>query len=99
MTVRSSKERVRQPFFSVSGRIIMVNNEGLQVFEYPTQVAAANEAERVSQDGMTIGSSKPSWMAPPHFFKRGTLIVIYVGNNQTILNILKATLGGQFAGG
>lgn len=98
-TAHSSDERVSQPFFSVAGRIVNINGEGIQVFEYARASALNMEAKRVSSDGMTIGGSKPSWMAPPHFFKRGKLIVIYVGNNQTILNILKDAVGEQFAGG
>lgn len=97
--VKPTNERVRQPFFSVPGRIINVNDEGLQVFAYASNSATNREARRVSADGMTVGNTKPSWMAPPHFFKSGKLIVIYVGENQTILRILQVTLGDQFAGG
>ncbi|MGI9067074.1 MAG: hypothetical protein ACR2HX_11820 [Pyrinomonadaceae bacterium] len=53
----------------------------------------------MSSDGTTIGTSKPTWMATPHFFKTGKLIVLYVGGNQTILELLRTALGGQFAGG
>lgn len=95
---KRTNERVQQPFFFVAGRVITVNDEALQVFEYVSNSAADNEAKRVSADGMTVGRSKPSWMATPHFFKRGKLIVIYVGENEAILKSLKATLGDQFAG-
>jgi hypothetical protein len=98
-SVRSTKERVRQPFFSVPGRIMKVNNEGIQVFEYSNRATTQNQAKSVSPDGLTIGNSKPSWMSTPHFFKSQKLIVIYVGDDQTILRILQAELGKQFAGG
>jgi hypothetical protein len=38
-------------------------------------------------------------MAPPHFFRSGKLIVLYVGANESILKVLQASLGAQFAGG
>lgn len=97
-TVALTKEKVRQPFFSVAGRIININGEALQVFEYRTPSAANADASRVSADGRTIGTSKPTWMATPHFFKSGKLIVLYVGGNQTIVDLLGTTLGNQFAG-
>jgi hypothetical protein len=97
--VKSTKEKVWQPFFSVSGRIMKVNNGAIQVFEYSTPAATQSQANRVSPDGKTIGNSKPSWMSTPHFFKSPKLIVIYVGDDQTILRILQAELGHQFAGG
>lgn len=98
-TVTVTKERVSQPFFSPAARVININEEALQVFEYATTSAATADASKVSADGMTIGTSKPSWMATPHFFKSGKLIVLYVGGNQTIVDLLQRTLGKQFAGG
>ena len=97
--VKSSNERVRQPFFLVSGRIIQVNHENIQVFEYSDPATAESQAKRVSADGRTIGNSKPSWMSTPHFFKSQKLIVIYIGDDKTILRILEGALGNQFAGG
>lgn len=97
--VKLTAEQVRQPFFSVPGRIITINDESLQVFRFANASAAKGQAKRVAPDGMTIGTSKPSWMAPPHFFKSGELIVLYVGANESILKVLQVSLGAQFAGG
>ncbi|MBA2702435.1 MAG: hypothetical protein H0U60_01100 [Blastocatellia bacterium] len=83
----------------MAGRVTNINGESVQVFEYATNSAAEADARRVSADGTTIGTSKPTWMAPPHFFRSGKLIVLYVGANQTIVNLLRATVGNQFAGG
>ena len=99
VSARSTRERVRQPFFSVPGRIMTVNDEAIQVFEYSNPATSESQARRVSADGNTIGNSKPSWMASPHFFKDGNLIVLYVGSNESILKVLRTTLGPQFAGG
>jgi hypothetical protein len=97
--VRLTNEKVSQPFFSSTGRIININNEAIQVFQYTRAATAEDEAKRVSPDGMSIGTNKPSWMAPPHFFKSGKLIVLYVGNDPTVLKVLQTAIGNQFAGG
>ena len=76
-----------------------INGEAVQIFEYSTPSAANADAKLVSADGTTIGISKPTWMAPPYFFKSGKLIVLYVGGNQTIVELLRTALGNQFAGG
>jgi len=83
----------------VAARIINVNGQGIQIFEYAQVSKAGIEAKRVSSNGMTIGTTKPSWLSTPHFFKRKKLIVLYVGDDQTILRVLLSTLGNQFAGG
>ena len=93
-----TREKVKQPFFSTAASIMNINGEGVQIFEFRQVLAAEKEAMRVSPDGMTIGASKPSWMAPPHFFRSGRLIVVYVGNEPTILQLLQDALGKQFAG-
>jgi len=90
---------VQQPFFSVEARILKVNGEEVQVFEYPYASTADAQAVRVSNTGSTIGTSMISWVNTPHFFKKGGLIVLYVGRTQSTLDVLRSVLGEQFAGG
>jgi hypothetical protein len=89
---------VLQPFFSVKGQVIKVNGEDVQVFEYTDAAAAEAEATSVSPDGGSVGTSMVTWVAAPHFYKTGRLIVLYVGDNQTTIVALETALGPQFAG-
>jgi hypothetical protein len=72
----------------------MVNKEPLQVFEFANAATAAAETRRVG-DGATTSAA---WIAPPHFYHRGRLIVLYVGSDQSMLDVLTAVLGLPFAG-
>jgi hypothetical protein len=94
-----SDETVMQDFFSVEGRILKVNGADVQVFEYKSVEAMEAEAALVSADGGSVGTSMIMWMASPHFFKSGRVLVLYVGDDAAILDLLKDALGGQFAGG
>ena len=87
-----------QDFFSVTGQVFKVNGEDVQVFEYSDQAAAGAEAALVSLDGSSIGTSLPFWVAPPHFYKAGRIIVLYVGENPAVTKALETVLGTQFAG-
>ncbi len=87
-----------QDFFSVTGQVFKVNGEEVQLFEYSSQSEAEAQAALVSPDGSTIGTSMPFWVAPPHFYKAGKIIVLYIGENTTILDLLESVLGAQFAG-
>jgi len=40
----------------------------------------------------------PFWVAPPHFYKAGRIIVLYVGENAAVTEALDTVLGPQFAG-
>ena len=89
---------VEQPFFSVPGLVIMVNSETVQVFEYLDAVQADAEAAQVAPDGSTVGTSMASWVGPPHFYRAEQLIVLYVGENQSVIESIETVLGPQFAG-
>lgn len=91
-------ESVSQPFFAVAGRTVTVNGEAVQAFEYPTEAAAQSDAAKVSTDGSSIGGTSVLWVAPPHFFRKGRVIALYLGDSATVLRALNAVLGPQFAG-
>ncbi len=90
---------VSQPFFSVKGNAITVNGENVHVFEYADAATANTEAALVSPSGSPVGTSSPRWIATPHFYKAGRLIVLYVGDDTAVINVLEAVIGSQFAGG
>lgn len=89
---------VEQPFFTAPGQIVRVNGEDVQVYTYETAEALEGEASQISADASTIGTSMPTWQDNPHFFKAGRLLVLYVGQNQKILDLLEGAFGPQFAG-
>ncbi|MCZ6775442.1 MAG: hypothetical protein O7D34_03160 [Ignavibacteria bacterium] len=96
-TVAQSGE-LEQPFFSEKAQIITVNGGDVQVFEYAKADAAEDEAAKVASDGSTIDNNIVQWVATPHFYKTGNLIVLYVGESEDVMNVLETVLGSQFAG-
>ena len=97
-TTVESGDPVNQPFFTVPGQILRVNGQDVQVFVYETAEAMEAEAGQVAADGSSIGGSMPSWVDTPHFYKAGRMLVLYVGQDQKIMDILSNILGSQFAG-
>ncbi|MCK6584760.1 MAG: hypothetical protein HUU11_03165 [Anaerolineales bacterium] len=89
---------VEQAFFSVTGQIVKVDGADVQVFEYESAEAMEADAAQVSPDGGSIGTSMVMWVEAPHFFKSGRVLVLYVGEDAAILDLLKNALGEQFAG-
>ena len=95
--VNVTGEVVNQPFFSVAGTIILVNGERVQVLDYG-EVDDPEAAAQISPDGSSIGTTMVSWVAPPHFFRTETAIVLYVGEDPKVIEALTSVLGPQFAG-
>jgi hypothetical protein len=89
---------VTQPFFTVQGQTLTINGQDVQVFAYDTAQARDADAAQISADASTIGNNMPSWTSDPHFYKLGNMILLYVGQDQKILDILSNVLGPQFAG-
>ncbi len=92
-------DSINQDFFSVEGQTVKVNGADLQVFEYENAPAMEKDASQVAPDGGSIGTSIVTWIDTPHFYKAGRIIVLYLGNDQTILGLLNNVIGAQFAGG
>ena len=91
-------DAITQDFFSVQGQIVTVNGAELQVFEYENTAAMEEDASQVAPDGGSIGTSMVTWIDPPHFYKAGRIIVLYLGSDQAVLDLLNKVLGSQFAG-
>jgi len=97
VTIASGGE-VSQEFFSGKGQAIMVNGEQVQIFEYADESAAEANAASVSADGSTVGTTMITWIATPHFYRSGKVIVLYIGDDTAVLKALETVLGAQFAG-
>lgn len=91
-------ESVTQAFFTPEGNIIKVDGADVQVFEYESVEAMENEASQVAPDGGSIGTTMVTWVDTPHFYKAGRLIVLYIGSDEAVTDLLEQVLGTQFAG-
>ena len=91
-------DSVAQAFFSATGSFINFNDESVQVFEYESAEAMERDAALVDPDGGSIGTTMVAWVATPHFYKKGHIIVLYIGDDAEILKMSESILGPQFAG-
>ncbi|HEY4845372.1 MAG TPA: hypothetical protein VII89_06730 [Candidatus Dormibacteraeota bacterium] len=94
-----------QPFLHPqSGTTVRLSGGGLagpadaQLFEYSTAAAAADDAHQIRADGSGNSNTIVDWVAPPHLFLKGRVLVIYVGNDPGVVSLLSNLLGSQFAG-
>jgi hypothetical protein len=105
--IRDAGETGRGLFYDAECRIVEVGGIPIQVYEYANAKVMEAEASCVSPDGFSItkdwGDGKTSsifvnWIGIPHFYKAGRIIVIYIGDNYSIIILLQNGLGKQFAG-
>ncbi|MCH8801584.1 MAG: hypothetical protein IH963_11810 [Chloroflexi bacterium] len=84
--------------FGVPIRVFTVNGAEVYVWAFPSEDEAEVGAATVSPDGFGVGRAFVSWTDSPHFYSTGRLIVLYIGNDVTMLTLLEHVIGSQFAG-
>jgi len=101
-----------QRFLCTYGAQLRLSGRGLtppaelQAYVYDDPALAAANAQRVQPDTSVRWTESDgrerlahfAWVAPPHFFQAGRVLVLYTGTDQTVLTTLAELLGPQFAG-
>lgn len=87
------QEAVKQPFFNISGPVLLVNGSRVQVFDFGTEQFQQAASEQISADGFTIGTTVVDWVDQPNFWAKDRIIVLYVGTDASIINLLNRVLG------
>lgn len=86
-------------FLSGDRKILKVDKEQIDIYVYKDSKAMEKDAScigNVSEYNNEKESVKVDWVAIPHFFKNGNIIVIYVGENIEIINSLTEIFGREF---
>lgn len=95
-------QAVGKDFLPTTRKRMIIGNEALDIYLFSSNKKMENKAKFIDSygSGYNNGSRamKVSWIAPPHFYKRGNIIVQYVGGNKKITSDLKSIFGEQFAG-
>ncbi len=93
-----SGDSITLEFFTPEGHTLKVNGADLQVYEYASADAMEQEASKVAPDGGSVGTSMMMWIDKPHFYKAGRIMVLYLGTDKALLELLNKAMGPQFAG-
>lgn len=92
---------------SVPSQAVELHKELILVYEYSSCETMKQDAEGIDRHGAAFAhhagediavTIQVSWIAAPHFFKKGRIIVHYTGENHDILQFLRRHFGGEFAG-
>ena len=80
---------------SVENDDYTINGDRLSIYEYDESAKSTLEGDlkSITDNGMMINGNKTSWTKAAHIYKKGRLVVIYDGNNESILTTLKDILG------
>jgi hypothetical protein len=97
-TVELRRELPRSVIFDAPSRELLLNGGAyLSVYEYPTAAAARAEASCFhggqKQCPGASGGASIDYVAPPHLYLAGRILVLYAGTASTTLQLLASVLG------
>jgi hypothetical protein len=83
---------------NVAVRTIEIGDDSLgdvevQVFEYPDEETRKADSVAIAPSGSPIGERYVTWLDQPNFWAAGELIVLYVGRDREVLELLSTVLG------
>lgn len=91
-----------QDFLQAPRKRMIIDKTAIDIYLFRSSKKLEKEAGYISGDGCsyTNGSKSlmVSWVSFPHFYKKGSLIVQYVGEDEKIISDLTDIFGEQFAG-
>ncbi|MBA3716610.1 MAG: hypothetical protein H0W87_00060 [Actinobacteria bacterium] len=88
---------------SLASTMYRVPGGELHLFRFPSEQRARQAASLVEPDGYMVTNDTGvnqivDWVAPPHWFRAGREIAIYLGSSADVIGALEAIAGPQFAG-
>lgn len=95
---------VQEDFLPTVRRRLIINNknEAIDIYLYNNSNDMEADSKRIDNGGCSYvngnKSKKVSWSSIPHFYKKGNIIIQYIGINEKIISDLKDICGEQFAG-
>lgn len=90
--------RVTKPYLSAPGTLVRINGQPVQVFEYADAALLEAELSGLAPDASSIDGRPLAWQGIPHFWRRGPVLVLWVGDDPAMLELLHSVLGEQIAG-
>ena len=85
--------------FSAKKTTISAGDEIITVYSYDTKSLMEQVANEIDTDGSGLCSSvRITWVSLPHFYKKGKIMVLYVGDNDKTISDLNNLFSYQFAG-
>ncbi|MDF2556918.1 MAG: hypothetical protein K0R71_746 [Bacillales bacterium] len=76
-------------FLSVYPTYYTVDSQRLAIYEYQNEEEAIKEAQGISKNGFGM----ISWVDKPHFYRKGEIIVSYIGSDTKLIIDLPKILG------
>ena len=91
-----------EDFLPAARKRMTIGEEVLDIYLFNSDKKMESEAGNIDEGGCGYNNGRTrknvSWVSYPHFFKKGSIIVQYVGAIDSMKDTLRDIMGEQFAG-
>lgn len=97
------KDVSKDHFLPTARKRMIIDKEVIDIYLYNNNNSMEKDAKGIHDGGYSFSngteSINVSWgVSHPHFYKKGNIIILYVGENIKIISDLKDIFGEQFEG-
>lgn len=89
--------RIVKPYLSTPGVILRVDGQAIQVFQYADAAALSADVAGLAPDASSINGAPLVWLAAPHFWRKGGLLVLAVTDDMELVELIDEVMGPAFA--
>lgn len=89
---------IAKPYLSVPGKVVQVNGQPVQVFEYADLAVLDADVASLAPNASSINGVPLVWSAAPNFWRKGGLLALAVSNDRALVELISSVLGPPFAG-
>jgi len=85
----------------IDGKQVILYDTEIIVYSYENSEEMEENASIVNEDASIVNKEQPieiEWPKDPHFYKKGKIIVQYIGEDEEIITDLSEIMGKQFSG-
>jgi len=79
--------------FSVGPTRVEVDGREIRVFEYTDVASRASDSSAITMGGYRVHGSPVEWATQPLFWAEGRVLVLYVGEDEALIDLLSRVLG------
>lgn len=96
IAIGEANESRAHTLYPVPGVAFQLSNGNLYVHPFPDSATARARALQIPPE---LTPTLADWIAPPHWFKCRSALVLYLGSDTSVLGYLSEYCGNEFAGG
>lgn len=81
--------------FRVPARTMQVEGHDLRIYEYADEASRQCDSDTIGMGGWSVNVTPVEWIGTPHFWLRGRVIVLYLGDNAEFIGLVTDAVGPQ----